>query len=50
MDSFAFFRQARTQCNELFQELAARTERVFAPALLRVPAAATPPAAGGDGR
>ena len=24
MDSFAFFRQARTQCNELFQELAAR--------------------------
>ncbi len=24
MDSFAFFRQARTQCNELFQMLAAR--------------------------
>jgi hypothetical protein len=24
MDSFAFFREARTQCNELFQALAAR--------------------------
>jgi hypothetical protein len=124
MDSFAFFRQARTQCNELFQELAARgqcrlalvgggdlaeiarlvardhlveiagiapasadavglaahlevfgqldavvvtaleqsretfaaavellgTERVYAPTLLRIPAAAPPPAAEGDRR
>jgi hypothetical protein len=30
MDSFAFFRQARTQCNELFQELAARGQRRLA--------------------
>jgi len=27
MDSFAFFRQAQAQCNELFQELAARGQR-----------------------
>jgi hypothetical protein len=26
MDSFAFFREARTQCHELFQELAARDQ------------------------
>jgi DNA-binding MarR family transcriptional regulator len=30
MDSFAFFRQAQAQCNELFQKLAARGQRRLA--------------------